>query len=159
MALFVIPGLVPGIHRSAMPIGRHGAYTWQRRIEVLPVRISSLDQVYLPGARPLFHGLLALDCMLDISEFLEPNEGADTVFAGESGREALRVLFDTTNETVRDANVKRPSRFACEDVDPISQHDGRSDFNFEYAAVWIPGTSPGMTVVAGSFPEGSCRKF
>ena len=109
------------------------------------MRIGSLDQTDFPGARPLLHGLFALDRLVNVAEFLKPNEGANGVPTGETGYQALGVLFNAPNETVGDADVERASRSTREDVDPVAVHRLHSLFDVEYAVAWIPGTSPGMT--------------
>src|SRR5262249_25909318 len=65
--------------------------------------------------------------------------------------DALHMLLDATDQSVGDADVERTSRPAGEDVDPVAAHRRRSCSTLEYAARWIPGTSPGMTRRAG-FP-------
>src|ERR1043166_2330351 len=118
----VIPGLVPGTHRSAYSADRWRPHTGQRRIEVIPMRVLSLDQIDLPRAWPFLHGFLALDSLSHVAEFLEPHEPVHLVFAREAGPFSGAVLFHSENDAVGDAGVEGSSRFAGEDVDPVTAH-------------------------------------
>ena len=91
----VIPAFIAGIQPSATALDHWRPHTGQRRIEVLPVRVLSFDQIDLPSPRPLLHRLFTLDGFSHISELLEPDEAVDLVFAGEAGAFCGFVLLHT----------------------------------------------------------------
>ena len=72
--MVVILGLVPRIQRSARHKLRNRSDARQCRIQIDPVRIGALDQVDLPRPYIVLEGLLALDRLANIGEFLEPDE-------------------------------------------------------------------------------------
>ena len=47
------------------------------------MRVGTLDEVDLPGARVMFDGLLALDRFVHVGELLVPDEHVDAIFARE----------------------------------------------------------------------------
>ena len=110
----VIPALVAGIQSSANALDHRGLHTWQRVVEVYPMRVDLFDQIDLPRARPLLHGLLALDGLTDGRKLLKPDESM---------------------------------RLTGGNVNPIAAHDRSCNLTTEYGARWIPGTSPGMTLL------------
>ena len=93
-------------------------------IQVLPSRVRRLDQIDLPLPAPLFELLLTRDSIPHIDVALRvdqtPNALAIRMFATRSGS----VLPDAAAEVVCHANVKRTTRPAGEDVEPIESLHG-----------------------------------
>src|SRR5262245_23251679 len=148
----VIAGLVPAIQPSACSLDPRRTHTGQRRIEIDPVRIFPLYQISLPVARPLLHGLLALDRLSHGVELLVPDEQMHSVLTREARRLTLPVLLDAPDDAVGNANVERSSGFAGEDIDPVAAHEPLHHLRAEYAGLWIAGTSPAMTPTRTSAP-------
>ena len=111
------------------------------------MRIGLFDQIDLPRARPLLHGLLALDGLTDGRKFLKPDESMHLVFACETRTATRAMLFYAQDDPVRDADVEGSPRLTGENVNPIAAQDGSRNLTTEYGARWIPGTSPGMTLL------------
>ena len=90
------------------------------RIEVNPIGILLFDEVDLPLAWPILHGLLALDCAMKVSKLIIPNQSMNPVTFGEAFEHILAVLCDAAHEVPCDAHVKRAVGFGSEDVDGIA---------------------------------------
>jgi hypothetical protein len=93
--------------------------TVQSVVEVVPLRITALDQPNLPRARPLLHGLLPLDCESDFYVSLDIDEARNAVTLHETGAGPLPVFPHAAGDIVRDADVERPVLAAGEDVNIV----------------------------------------
>jgi len=131
-------------------------------VDVFPIRVSCLNEVYLPLSRPMLDVLLALYCIQNIPMFFAPHEPSDTVFVGEALWGTLSVLPRASRKIVCHAGIERSITLAGEDVDPISVLSWhrrspairaplsspalcRGSRLHRRACPWIPGASPGMT--------------
>ena len=81
------------------------------------MRVVSLDQVDLPLTMPVLQLLLAQDRMLHIAQHLVVDEMMDLVPGRKATRSAVAMLPQLLHQVGRNADVKRPSRLACVDVD------------------------------------------
>lgn len=71
-----MPGPSPGMTRWARS-GR--VLSIQRPVKIVPLGVKAVDEAHLPGARPVLHGLLALDGVADVLEALVPDEAPEGV--------------------------------------------------------------------------------
>ncbi len=89
----------------------------EARCQVLPLRISPLDQIELPCASPALDALLAADGAPWGFVELPPDEGLHVVGLGESIDVAALVLGHAADDVRRHAGIERASIAAGEDVD------------------------------------------
>jgi hypothetical protein len=131
----LLPGLAASRHLQAAnagdssfrypPLSSRGlspgpiALTVQSVEEILPLRIAAFDQPDLPGARPLLHGLLPLDCAGDFLVGFDIDQACDTVSPREAGAGSLPVFPHASSDVVCDADVERPMLAAGNDVNPV----------------------------------------
>jgi hypothetical protein len=109
-----MPGLDPGIHEA-----------YQRAIsllEIAPLRIGRVHQIKLPGARPMFDVLLALDRQRRVIVFFEMNELLEAVCFGEACNGTCAVLLRTPHQIVRYSDVQCAAWLIREDIDVILCH-------------------------------------
>src|SRR5262245_20811536 len=104
------------LRESADSLDDRRLHAGQRGIEVLPMRIGPLDQVELPRAGPLLHGLLALDRFAHVAVLVVPNQRVHLVLAREGGALARAMLLDSKDDPVGHADIQRPPRPARQDV-------------------------------------------
>ena len=69
--------------------------------------------------------LFALDRQFGGGVLLVVDELLDTVLFGEAFDQPFAMFGHTPDKIVRDADIKRPARPVCEDVDPEASHAGR----------------------------------
>ena len=93
----VILGLVPRSQRSAGDEYRDRRDTWQRGIEVDPMRVGAFDEVDLPLAHVVLQGLLALDGVADVGELFVPDEHVHAVLPREGRALAGPMLLNAKN--------------------------------------------------------------
>jgi ApbE superfamily uncharacterized protein (UPF0280 family) len=91
----------------------------QEVVEVVPLRIATLDQPDLPGARPLLHGLLPLDRAGDFLVGLDKDQTRDALSPCEAGADALPVFPNAAGDVVGDTNVEGAVLAAGEDVNIV----------------------------------------
>jgi len=94
-----------------------------RKVE--PVRVSLFDQVDLPLPAPVLKLLFARDRRHHFTMTFEPDQHLDAVTIGEAGQRAIAVLPESADKIRRDADVERPARLACQDIDarfPFTDH-------------------------------------
>ena len=66
------------------------SYSYQHRIEIIPVRIFALDQIGLPVAPPLLHFIFAITRLRDEQVRLKPNQAGHAVLCCE--KQSRRLL-------------------------------------------------------------------
>src|SRR4051812_28420402 len=87
-----------------------------------PSWIHSVNQPDLPGARPMFDGLLALDCRADVIVMLIVDEQFEPVLFGETVDETLSVLVGALWQQARHPGVKDAVAPARHHIDPATRH-------------------------------------
>src|SRR6185312_1933881 len=88
-------------------------------IKIAPIGIILDDEIDFPLSRPMFDVLLALKGRLDRVMRFKIDKHLDAVAFGKAIRQALTVLVNSPYQIVRHADVKRPTRFARENVHPV----------------------------------------
>jgi len=83
----------------------------ERVVEVIPIGIHCMDEPHLPGARPMFDCLLALDGITDVVEVLIIDETFQPVAFCESLDDSFAVLERAVRQIAGDASVEKPSRW------------------------------------------------
>src|SRR5205807_1254840 len=90
----------PGLSRPSTPSLR------DRRIEVVPIWIINDDLSDLPGTRPMFDVVFALDGVADVIKRLEVDQPLQAVSLREAIDESGAMFEDAANEVVCHANVE-----------------------------------------------------
>src|SRR5450432_2887298 len=95
--LSVMAGLVPATHALRRRQGeshgvrnKHGhAQSEQTFVEILPLRIETVDESHLPGPRPMFYVFLSLDGIANIVENFVIDQQLEPVTLGETLNQAF----------------------------------------------------------------------
>jgi hypothetical protein len=106
-------GLVPAIHAFLSN---------QRGIQIIPFSIEAMDQPNFPSSRPMFDGLLSLNCNTDIVVLFVVDEPFKTVRIGKSLYGTFAMLEDAADEVVGDTDVKHAVALIGEDVNTAAAH-------------------------------------
>ncbi len=93
--------------------------------QIMPVRVSSFDQIDLPLPVPAFELLFASDGVGHIAEHFKADKTVDTVSTGETFDRAIPVLPQARDEVAGHADIEGSVGFAGEDIDagvPLKLH-------------------------------------
>src|SRR6185437_8018798 len=93
-------------------------------IQVLPPRILLLDQLDLPGPIPTLDLFFTADCIADVAPLFEPDQQVHAILLREAVDQIAPVLPCALREIARHADIKRPIRFAREEIDEIALQVG-----------------------------------
>ena len=78
-----------------------------------------LDQLNFPRPSPFLNTLLAQNSLVDVSEFLEPNEYVDAVPFGEPFLPFVAMLAHPNGQIARYAGIKRAMALAGHEIHEI----------------------------------------
>ena len=84
-----------------------GGLSVDRIEQIPPRRIVAFNQLNLPSALPLLHGLFPGDGFCDVGEFFDVNERLHGIAFGKSVSGSVPMFPDAPSEVIGDANVKR----------------------------------------------------
>jgi hypothetical protein len=87
-------------------------------VQILPFGIHAVDEAYLPGTRPVFDRLFALDCGSNVIVVLVIDEHFQAIPLRKAINEPFPVLVSTTRQIVGNAAVKRSIPSIGHDVNP-----------------------------------------
>src|SRR5262249_33426206 len=118
--------------------GRHTLRNFVEQIE--PTGILAVNQTHLPGARPVFDRLLALNGRANIVVQFKVNELLQAVLPGEPTQQTAAMFAATTDEIAGDADIKSAIAAIRHDVDEAAGHQGS-----RRVVIKSRGTSPRMT--------------
>ena len=114
----VMAGPVPAIRSGRV----HAHLTKQRRVQIVPSGVLSLDQVDLPLTRPMLDVLFPLDGSQDVLVPLKERQHRDAIASGEPAAGACPVFPRSANNIVGHASVERTEGPVGHDVHPPSTH-------------------------------------
>ena len=95
----------------------------QAFIQILPLLISFLNQLNLPGSLPLLDSFLSRNCRLHGGMEFIPNQQVNQVALREAVRKIVLVLPDAFHEVGSHAQVQRSVAPAGKNVDAGLFHD------------------------------------
>ena len=107
------PELVSG---SISPWARSKRGQTQRRCQIMPIRILTLDKGYLPIAMPALQLLFAQDRPLHVTKQLEADQSMDMVARREPRHGSATMLPQPLQQVRGHTDVQRSARPAGEDV-------------------------------------------
>jgi|SRR5215204_1358552 len=79
-----------------------------RVVEILPIRVLTLDQVDLPLAPPFLEFFLTRDGVRRIVIVFEPHKNVDTISGRKAANDIVLVFVYAPHEVARDTQVSRP---------------------------------------------------
>ena len=133
-------GLKGGEASSCVPAVLAGRQRFQPQSDsqIMPMRVVALDQIDLPRPVPVLQLFLACDGGRHVGQPFVANKAIDAIAAREPTAVAVSMLPHARKQIGCNANVKRPARLACKDVDARLFHGCTPIASSVLAAMWTP---------------------
>src|SRR5215203_3038332 len=90
-----------------------------RLVEILPIRVLTLNQVDLPFAPPFIEFFRTRDCVHRVFIAFEPDKKMDAITGCESTNEIILVFKHASHQVTGDTNVQRPMFAAGHDIHAV----------------------------------------
>jgi hypothetical protein len=91
-------------------------------VEIIPVRVSLMDQTHLRSTRPMLEIFLSLYCQFDGCVRLGIDQSFQAVHLGETVGDTFPMFPDAAGKIVRHPDVKRAVRATGQDINPSVRH-------------------------------------